>query len=237
MGRKVDLTGQKINRFLFLSQAEHHKAPDGRLYVMWNCLCDCGKPSRVRSSALTSKKKSISCGCFSAESTAERVSTHRQSQSRIYTSYMAMKKRCTNPNDPHFHNYGGRGITVCGRWLESFENFYADMGERPEGKTLDRIKNDLGYSPENCKWSTRKEQQLNRRHTGKTSVFRGVSWSTLYNCFKAQVRFNGKNKFIGNFKSEEEAALAFNGFVIKNNLPNMINHSIEARRMEGGKKC
>jgi hypothetical protein len=73
-----------------------------------------------------------------------------------------MKYRCTNPNAINYHNYGGRGITVCERWNE-FKNFLADMGERPEGTSIDRIDNDLGYFKENCRWATRHEQRINQR--------------------------------------------------------------------------
>jgi hypothetical protein len=84
-----------------------------------------------------------------------------------------MLKRCRNPNDKQYRNYGGRGITVCDRWNE-YENFHADMGERPEGMTLDRINNDGNYEPSNCRWATRKQQQNNRRVTVRV-VFRGES--------------------------------------------------------------
>jgi len=78
-------------------------------------------------------------------------------------SWCCMKQRCLNPNAIGYHRYGGRGITICGRWLENFDNFCQDMGERPEGMTLDRINNDGNYESSNCKWSTPKEQANNRR--------------------------------------------------------------------------
>lgn len=88
--------------------------------------------------------------------------THGMSETKIYYAWKTMRERCRNPNHAKYKDYGERGITVCEQW-HSFINFYNDMGDRPEGTTIDRIDNDLGYYKENCKWSTPKEQALNRR--------------------------------------------------------------------------
>jgi hypothetical protein len=226
MGVKKNLSGNRYGRWLVLSEAEPYKSPSGRYYIMWNCICDCGNMKVVRTTGLTSNSAGKSCGCLSAELTSERMTTHSMSKSRECTSYRAMKKRCYNPNDPSYKDYGGRGIKVCDRWLISFDNFYNDMGSRPLYMTLDRINNDKDYTPENCKWSTKKEQQLNRRPRGGSSQFRGVCWSKRWNCFVAQIWIGSiqKNKKIGNFKTEIEAAIAYDNFIVSNNLPNKTNN-------------
>lgn len=222
MGRKVNLVGLRFSRLKVVSEAQPYKSPSGRLYIMWNCICDCGNTTVVRSSALK-PNGSKSCGCFSADSTKERATTHGMTRTPTYTSYRAMVKRCSNPNDPAYAQYGGRGIQVCERWKISFENFLADMGLRPKRRTLDRIETNGNYEPGNCRWATKSEQQLNRRPQGGTSRMRGVCWSTMYQCFVAQVGVGIKNKKIGNFKCEFKAAEAYDAFIIKHNLPNKLN--------------
>lgn len=123
--------------------------------VKYECRCDCGNQIFVRSDHLLSGATQ-SCGCLKEK-------TSGWYKTATYASWTSMRQRCTNSKASKFSNYGGRGIKICDRWLESFENFLADMGERPAGKTLDRCENNGNYEPGNCKWSTPKEQARNRR--------------------------------------------------------------------------
>jgi len=118
------------------------------------------------------------------------------SKTRTHKSWSAMRERCLNVNSDKFANYGGRGITICDRWM-SFENFYFDMGGRPEGTSIDRIDNDGNYEPENCKWSTSSEQNRNKRtNTCNKTGITGVCWAKRHKKWTAYIWFNGKQKHL-----------------------------------------
>jgi len=124
--------------------------------VFWMCRCTCGREISVVSGNLHRQK---SCGCQN-----KRSIKHGGTRSRTYKVYQSMRYRCLNPTSAGYPNYGGRGITICKRW-DSYENFLRDMGERPTGHSLDRIDNDRGYSPSNCRWATVEQQNRNKRDT------------------------------------------------------------------------
>lgn len=168
MSKIRDLTGMKFSRLEVLGKAERPLTTN-HPGSFWKCKCDCGEESIARSDALKSGRIK-SCGCLHREMAAARASingkkskTHGKSTTRIYKIWSMIIDRCTNLKSNKYPGYGGRGITVCERWLESFENFYADMGDRPSPKhQIDRIDNDKGYCKENCRWATPKEQCRNR---------------------------------------------------------------------------
>ncbi|KKL89402.1 hypothetical protein LCGC14_1915050 [marine sediment metagenome] len=159
---KIDITGLRYGRLVVLK--ENRRIKDEPL--KWLCQCDCGNTVSLRAIDLKSQNTQ-SCGCFRRETTSKTFMTHGNTKNYTntpeYAAWKRAKKRCYNRNDKSYKYYGGRGITMCKEWLNSFEQFLKDMGKRPDGLTLERVNNDGNYEASNCKWAIWKEQRNNRR--------------------------------------------------------------------------
>lgn len=158
MSRREDLTGRKFNRWTVL---EWHHATKSAQY--WTCRCDCGTEKVIWAADLK-RGMSKSCGCYKDEMSRDRLTTHGRARHAAYKSWIKAKTRCSlGPKDRSYHLYAGRGISVAKEW-DTFEAFWSDMGETWfKGASLDRIDNDKGYEPGNCRWATPKGQANNRR--------------------------------------------------------------------------
>lgn len=179
MALKIDLTGQTFGR-LTVVEAYHERTKIGAM--RWKCLCICGN-STISSASNLKQGGSTSCGCS--------LNRGKKSGTAEYYTWRSMIKRCTLPDYHGYHRYGGRGITVCDRWLESLDNFIEDMGIRPTGMSLDRVDNNSGYCKENCRWASMSEQARNRSNTtlyerhGITLCFK--DWCDRYEICSATV--------------------------------------------------
>lgn len=184
MPAKINIpAGTRYGRWVVLGEAKSRPRGDRSVRRYLHVQCDCGALGEVKPEALTAGKSTQCNRCINI--------THALSRTPEYRTWLRMRDRCGNPNAPRYKDYGGRGITVCERWA-TFENFIADMGQRPEGMSIDRIDNDGNYEPSNCRWATLIEQARNKRNNrhltlnGRTQCVAewaeelGIKKSTIY---------------------------------------------------------
>jgi hypothetical protein len=199
-----DMAGRVFGRLTVLNFSHVAKK---RSY--WRCVCGCvaGTVRIVRTDHLKSGNTK-SCGCLQREMTGGIHRTHGRYETPEYHAWESMKQRCYNKRHASYSDYGGRGITMCDRWLESFENFFSDMGKKPSAHhSIDRRDNDGNYDPSNCRWATDSEQRRNKRPVQKPacpSGFFGVYQKG--NRYHTSIRIDGKLKHLGAFETAEEAA-------------------------------
>ena len=157
--KEAIMIGEKFGRLTVIRKANK---PAKDRHTRWVCKCECGNIAIVQSNNLKSGRNK-SCGCLQKEMVRKRTITHGLSKTREYASWCEMKSRCRNVKREKYEIYGARGIDISPEWEFNFEQFFKDIGERPKGYTLHRIDNDKGYSADNCKWASGKEQASNRR--------------------------------------------------------------------------
>lgn len=223
MNKRIDLTGQRFGRLLVL-----HSAPSKGKYnsTYWKCRCDCGNEKIILTRSLTHNKVK-SCGCLRTEKLRERA-THGMSETRFYGIWMGIKNRCNNINEPAYKYYGARGIRVCDRWLESFENFRDDMYQSysnhikkfgKDNTTIERKENNGNYCSKNCEWSDKKKQCNNRRsnrlitYKGKTQNI--SQWAKEVNVSRYNIAFRLKMKWsmdkVFNNKNYNSCRISYKG--------------------------
>lgn len=163
-----DLTGQRFGRLVAIKRVEDYISPSGNHCSQWLCQCDCGNTTIVVTGSLT-REITSSCGCMAIENTKQISTIHGMTKKRIYSLYYSMRSRCYKPNSVSYKKYGAKGITVCDEWMgeNGFINFYkwAMANGYADNLTIDRIDGTKGYSPDNCRWATYKEQANNTKAT------------------------------------------------------------------------
>ncbi len=222
---KKEMVGKTFGRLKVIKESGSSASDKTVNYV---CECACGVMKTINGSHL--RRGSIkSCGCKRKELAKKRTGYHGLRDHKLYSVWIDMRRRCNEPNNISYENYGKRGISVCQEWMESFVCFYDFCMENgwKKGLQIDRINNDGNYEPSNCRFVTPRINSLNRRINKKNKTgHSGVFYQKKYNTYTSRITNKGKNIYLGSFSNVEEAAKKRDEYIIDNNL----HHNLSNKR-------
>lgn len=206
------------------------KSKERRRYGLYKCGF-CGTEFKACTQSIL-RGKTKSCGCYNKRRASETHKTHGLSNTKLGSIWASIKDRTLNLKNVEYINYGGRGITICDEWKNDFMSFYdwsiSNGYEENKGLSIDRIDNDGNYCPENCRWTTKVIQSRNRRiRKDNTSGYKGVCYYKGKNKYIAYITINKKRIHLGYFPTAVEGAIAYNNYIIENNLEGFILNEIE----------
>lgn len=201
MSKIVDITGMKFNKLKIIGRAENNY--EGK--AMWLCECDCGNKKIILGRDIRAGN-SKSCGCLIKENVSKKNTKHGLSGGiNEYGIWSGIKQRCLNPKSKKYELYGMKGITICDRWKENFNNFIEDMGYRPTSNhSIDRIDFNGNYEPSNCRWANKSMQAYNQRSKSNTGI-KGVNFNRHKNTYTASISFEGNKEIKQGIRTMEEA--------------------------------
>jgi len=215
MKKKIDLTGQKFGRLTVISEAEK------RGYErMWLCRCECGVEKEIMQDNLRGGHTQ-SCGCFHKEQVAKKASKHGMANDPIHILWRSINDRC-KPTNKHTKDYYDRNIHVCDSWKNSFWSFYwwCKFSGYKKGLQIDRKNNDKGYSPDNCRFVTNRQNSLNKRRirSDNKSGYEGVYWHKKLSKWHTRIMIEGQHIHLGRYEELEDAVNARNDYILKKGL-------------------
>lgn len=220
MPKFIDLSGKVFGRLTVIKEVK----VEDKKGKYWLCTCSCGAEDLLKRGDGMTSGRVQSCGCLASEIQSKRMTeqnilnaTHGMTDTKIYRVWVNMKARCYDEGSKYYPLYGGRGIKVCEEWFNSFESFYADMGDKPDNLSISRKDTNLGYYKDNCEWATDYVQSREVRKTSKpsSSRFKGVSWSKAAKKFEGYLTYKGERYHLGYREDDEYLARLYDQKVIE----------------------
>jgi len=218
MAAFIDLTGKRFTRLLVINEILPRQRP-----TKWAVICDCGIKKQIIGSSLI-RGNTQSCGCLQKE----KVTTHNGTKERLFGIWQQMKSRCYNPNNNSYPRYGGKNITICTEWLNSYTIFkkWSINNKYKNNLSIDRYPDPYGnYEPDNCRWATKTQQAVHQRYRKHSSKYRGVTFAA--NAYQASICVQNKRIYLGRFTTELEAAMIRDQYIIDNKLKDYTTNNLK----------